>query len=331
VARLLRLAGVDAEVKREGDRDVWRIEVTTDVLAAGRKELRDTVRKVVEEALKKGWVDEKKARRWLEKLEGGVALMEPKYYVGPNKGALDVRCRSTNPEGIEQVAQRLRNMGLVEGVRFTVKMPEEGCDGYVRILREGLAYAAWLSVYGSGEQRRLAAEFVEYILQRAKEAGDDVYEKAKEIVKEGKTRGSLMLKGFEKRVERGGKEHVVKVRDGSAEFDVGRSGKKLLRIKITAEVDGVLRDYTITFSRRRADNAVRGFAVARADAPGGKEADAERLAAVIKALTGAKPRIRRMKNGAIIIECGKEHLDGFRRYAELAKAIEKWLEAASRR
>jgi hypothetical protein len=52
---------------------------------------------------------------------------------------------------------------------------------------------------------------------------------------------------------------------------------------------------------------------------------------VIKALTGAKPRIRRMKNGAIIIECGKEHLDGFRRYAELAKAIEKWLEAASRR
>ena len=41
---------------------MWRIEVTTDVLAAGRKELRDAVRKVVEEALEKGWVDEKKAR-----------------------------------------------------------------------------------------------------------------------------------------------------------------------------------------------------------------------------------------------------------------------------
>jgi hypothetical protein len=32
-----------------------------------------------------------------------------------------------------------------------------------------------------------------------------------------------------------GREHVVKVMDRSAEFDKGRSGKKLLRIRITAE------------------------------------------------------------------------------------------------
>jgi hypothetical protein len=31
-----------------------------------------------------------------------------------------------------------------------------------------------------------------------------------------------------------------------------------------------------------------GFAVARADAPGGREADAKRLAAVIEALTGKR-------------------------------------------
>jgi hypothetical protein len=31
----------------------------------------------------------------------------------------------------------------------------------VRILREGLVYAAWLSMYGSAEQRMLAVEFVE--------------------------------------------------------------------------------------------------------------------------------------------------------------------------
>jgi len=54
-----------------------------------------------------------------------------------------------------------------------------------------LAYAAWLSVRGKDEQqRRLAAEFVEYILQRAKEEGDDVYEKAQKIIEEGKARGS---------------------------------------------------------------------------------------------------------------------------------------------
>ena len=50
------------------------------------------------------------------------------------------------------------------------------------ISRVLMAYAAWLSVYGSGEQRRLAAEFVSYILQRAEEEGKGVYEKATRIV-----------------------------------------------------------------------------------------------------------------------------------------------------
>ncbi len=62
---------------------------------------------------------------------------------------------------------------------------------YIR--REGLAYAAWLSVHGKDEQqRRRAAEFVEYILQRAKEAGEDVRKKAEEVVEEGKARGRHM-------------------------------------------------------------------------------------------------------------------------------------------
>jgi hypothetical protein len=74
----------------------------------------------------------------------------------------------------------------------------------------------------------------------------------------------------------GGREHVVKVIDGNAEFKRGRGGKLLLRIKIAAEVDGVLRGYEITYSRRGANNAAVGFAVARADAPGGREADAKR-------------------------------------------------------
>ena len=82
-------------------------------------------------------------------------------------GALVVRFESTNPDSIQREAQRFREMGLEEGGRFTVKMPEEGRYGYVNILREGLAYAAWLSVYGSGRQLELAAEFVRYILRRA--------------------------------------------------------------------------------------------------------------------------------------------------------------------
>jgi hypothetical protein len=90
-------------------------------------------------------------------------------------------------------------MGLEEGGHFTVKMPEGGKAGYVSVLKEGLAHAAWLSVHSSRRQRELAAEFVKYMLQRAEKAGKEVYEKAKEIVEEGKARGSLTLKGLRKR------------------------------------------------------------------------------------------------------------------------------------
>jgi hypothetical protein len=38
-----------------------------------------------------------------------------------------------------------------------------------------------------------------------------------------------------------------------------------------------------------------------------------------------------MKDRRIRIECSREHLDGFRRFAELADAIEKWLEETRRR
>ena len=133
------------------------------------------------------------------------------------------------------------------------------------------------------------------------------------------------MKGFVKEVEVNGKTYVVKVIGGEA-VEEDRDGRKLLRLKITAEVGGVRRDYVMTYGRYGETNAAVGFATARADAPGGREADAERLAAVIEALTGVKPRIRHMKDGTIIIECGREHLDGFRRYVELASAIARWLE-----
>jgi hypothetical protein len=332
-ARLLKLAGVNAEVrKREGKRGVWYVYASTDVLAAGRKELRKALAEIVRKAAENGWVEAGKAERWLEKLEEGLTLMEgwPKYKVRLVEGALEIRFGSTDPDSIAREAQRFREMGLEEGRHFTVKMPEEGREGYVYIRREGLAYAAWLSVHGSERQRELTAEFVKYILQRAEEVDEEIYEKAVEIVEEGRARGSLTLKGFEKEVEVDGRRLKVKVIGGEA-VEEDRNGRKLLRIKITAEVGGVRRDYMITFGRYGDDNEARGFAYASAKAPGGREADAERLAAVVKALTGVKPKIRRRSDGTIEIVCGREHLEGFKRYAELAEAIEKWLEETSRR
>jgi hypothetical protein len=80
----------------------------------------------------------------------------------------------------------------------------------------------YLSVYGSGRQLEPAAEFINYILQRADEEGKEVYKKVSEIIEEGKARGSLRLEGFEKKVEVGGREHVVKIIGGGAQFE--RSG-----------------------------------------------------------------------------------------------------------
>ncbi len=227
------------------------------------------------------------------------------------------------------MAKRLKAMGLVRGRHFTVRMPKGGGMGYVLIPRDGLEQAAWLSVHGKGRRQRMAAEFIVYILRRARERGEEVYEKALEVVEAGRARGSMGLAGVKGReVEVNNRKHVVTVVGGAAELDRSQSGKPLLRIKITAEVDGVKNSYTITFGRYSKDNKISGFAMARADAPGGKEADAERLAALVKALTGKEPWTYHMKDGRIAVICGRKHLDGLARYAELAEAIAKWLDGA---
>jgi hypothetical protein len=71
-ARLLKLAGVDAEVKKEDVGDKWYVRATTDMPAAGRKEFRNAIAEVVREAAEEGWVEAGKAEGWLEKLERGL-------------------------------------------------------------------------------------------------------------------------------------------------------------------------------------------------------------------------------------------------------------------
>jgi hypothetical protein len=45
---------------------------------------------------------------------------------------------------------------------------------------------------------------------------------------------------------------------------------------------------------------------------------------------GQKPSFLNDASHTIIIVCGREHLDGFKRYAELADAIKGWLEETRR-
>jgi hypothetical protein len=113
-AQLLKLAGVDAEVKKVGDRDVWYVSATTDKLAAGREELRKALAEIVKRAVENGWVDAGKAESWLKKLERGLTLVEgwPKYGIWLTRsGALVVIFSSTNPDSIAREAQRLKKMG----------------------------------------------------------------------------------------------------------------------------------------------------------------------------------------------------------------------------
>jgi hypothetical protein len=42
---------------------------------------------------------------------------------------------------------------------------------------------------------------------------------------------------------------------------------------------------------------------------------------VVEALTGVKPKISRRSDGAMEVVCSWTHLEGFKRYAELAETV----------
>jgi hypothetical protein len=50
---------------------VWYVIAPTDMLAAGREELRKVPAEFIREAVARGWVYAGRAERWLEKLERG--------------------------------------------------------------------------------------------------------------------------------------------------------------------------------------------------------------------------------------------------------------------
>jgi hypothetical protein len=320
-AEALRAAGVAAEA-REGAGGFWRVAASVGRLAAASAELREAVAKAVREAAGAGLVPGARARRWLEALERGRTPPRGYGLTLSRSGALMVRYISTNPDSIEREARRLREMELVEGLHFTVKMPEGGKAGYVSVLKEGLVYAAWLADGGAaGERQKLAADFVGRILEKAEARGGAVYEKVRRAVEAGRAVGSLRLFGMSKEVEVGGRRHVVAVLSWDADWD-----RRYLRIFIVAEVDGVEGLYTATFYRVR--GRVTGQAYARASAPGGAEADAERFAALVKALTGIEPKMYTAKGKRPVFFLGRRHLDGFARYRELANVVMGWLVAS---
>jgi hypothetical protein len=88
VVRLLRLAGAGAEAKKKdgGKRDVWRVYAYIDKLAAGRKELRDSIGEIVRRAVESVWVDAGKAERWLKKLKSRRVSKVAEVRSGTDRG-----------------------------------------------------------------------------------------------------------------------------------------------------------------------------------------------------------------------------------------------------
>ncbi|MFZ8807869.1 MAG: PaRep2b protein [Pyrobaculum sp.] len=303
-ARLLRLAGVDAELERDSSRNVWRVYAYTDVLASASEELRAAHANIVRRAVKHGWVDEEKARRWLEKLEGSVAAWEgKKFMVGlSGSGALVVSFRSTSRESVEEVVREFKAMGLEEGVHFAVRWG--GGRGRVYLLAEGVRRLAWLSRHGEGEQRRRAAEFLKFLEEKARAKGGEVFRKLEALVEEGRSRGALRLVGLEK--------------DGVKVLDVKTEEKDdKLYVTIKAEVDGAAGEYKITLYRERRGIRYLRFYVR------GEEAVA-RAVKLIEVLTGERPIAVEMPDGRTMIKGSGRYIDALAQYEELREAIERW-------
>jgi hypothetical protein len=300
-ARLLRHAGVGAEIKRRGDGDGWYVVATTDALAAGREELRKALAEIVKTARKS--VGEEKAKRWLEKLERGVVAWEgKKFEMRLAKGALVVHFRSTSRESVEEVAREFKAMGLEEDVHFTVKWSGE--RGHVYLLAEGVRRLAWVSVHGEEGQRKRAAEFLKFLEERAKAKGAEVLRKLEALVEEGRSRGVLRLVGLEK--------------DGVKVLDVKTEEKDdKLYVTIKAEVDGAAGEYKITLYRGKDGKRYLHFYVR------GEEA-VTRAVKLIEVLTGERPQVTEMPNGWTRIRGFGSHVDAMARYEELRETIERW-------
>jgi len=327
MAHVLKLLGVKAEPKAAGGRSlgrhVWQIYATTDVLASKTvlPAFREAIARAVEEAARRGWIKGDTAERWAEKLREGVTTAEdkPKFEIRiNNKGGLDIMYMTTNAERLAQYAERLKSLGLEEGVHFTTKPPKNGKLGALRITAEGVVKLAELSHQAKSEEVRLkAAEWIKHLLARAEEGGGEAaQEKLRKLVEEGAARGVLTLTGLRREVEVEGGRHVVEVRRAEARIEGGR-----LYIRVEAVVDGVAVEREYTFIRRK-DNRTFGSVFTQADAPGGREEDLKRLKALSTVIFGEAGNLMA---GGKQLGYTRRHLEYATRFKEVKEVAERWL------
>ena len=320
-AHLLSLLGMKTEPRKEGDRDVWYIYATANALADKRvlPAFREALAKAVEEAKQRGLVKAEKAERWIKKLREGVTTAEdkPMFNIQITNSGLYIAYYTTSGERLRQYASLLEGLGLEEGTHFTVKKPEGVKRGRLHITVKGVVKLAELAKHAEDpELRAKAGEWINHLLERARESGgEEARKKLEELVEEGAARGALKLIGKHEVVERGAKvKHSVVVKHAEAKPD----GDKL-RIHVKATVDGVEVKRTWTFFRYH--DRVRGYVLTRADAPGGRAEDARRLQILSKVIFGDAGTLK--SNGKQILYT-RRHLEHAMRFKEIKDEIERW-------
>jgi len=140
---------------------------------------------------------------------------------------------------------------------------------------------------------------------------EELRERLDDLIKEGERRGALTLVGVHE-VEEGGEDETRSGGKADARIEDGK-----LHIHVKAAVDGVEVEREWTFFRDR--YGVRGCALTRADAPGGRETDVKRLQVLSQLLFDDTGNL--ISDGKQI-QYTRRHLEHAARFKDI---IEKWL------
>jgi hypothetical protein len=293
---LLRAVGVRAEVKKEGGRDVWYIDVSTNALAADS--VHEAVRKAVAEFLRQcreaGVLADDTYRRLAAKFERGVPEWgDIKFSVWLTKdGSVVVEYQPRDPQSFRKAVELLRGLGMrdrCEGdwcmIHFTAREPEGSEKGIVYITADGLRYTGWLALHGEGEAREKARWLRDMLLKEAESKGEGVRDRLMQYFREGEMWGSVKPP-IEEEVDIDGKRVKVRVEEVEAWREKSEKREHLV-VKVRAKVvegnSEVAVEKEVRFFKK-SDGAIYGYANIHADAEGGRKADYLRTAAVLKAL-----------------------------------------------
>jgi hypothetical protein len=298
-AAVLRAVGVKAGVQKKYDktrnRDEWRIDVSTNALAA--ESVHEAVRRAVVEFLRlcreAGALEEEAYRRLAGKFEGGVPEWgEVRFSVWLNKdGTVIVRFEPKDPQSYHKAVEFLRDLGMrdsCEGewcfVHFTAREQGRGGKGFVHITVEGLRYIGWLALHGEGEARVRAQWLKEMLLKEAEAKGEGVRQRLEQYFREGEQWGSVKLP-IEKEVEIEGRRVKVRIEEVEAWREQGGTREHLV-VKIKAKVVEEGREAAVEKEAKffKSSGRIYGYVNIHASAEGGREADYTRTAAVLKAL-----------------------------------------------